>query len=71
MTDYETGKKLYRDWAERVCGLGGTISAEHGVGKLKTALLAVMVGDAGIAQMRALKRVFDPTGALGRGNLFE
>jgi D-lactate dehydrogenase (cytochrome) len=71
MADYETGKALYREWAGRVCGLKGTISAEHGVGKLKTALLAVMVGDAGIAQMRAVKRVFDPTGALGKGNLFE
>ncbi len=70
LADYETGKKLYQHWAERVCGLGGTISAEHGVGKLKTALLAVMYGETGIAQMRAVKQVFDPDRTLGRGNLF-
>ncbi len=68
--EYETGKKLYRAWAERVCGMGGTISAEHGVGKLKTELLAIMYGKEGIRQMREVKRVFDPEARLGRGNLF-
>jgi D-lactate dehydrogenase (cytochrome) len=70
MEDYEQGKRLYRAWAERVCALGGTISAEHGVGKLKTALLAVMLGESGIREMRDVKRVFDPAGLLCRGNLF-
>ncbi|MFO7535744.1 MAG: FAD-binding oxidoreductase [Kiritimatiellia bacterium] len=70
LAEYEAGKRLYRAWAERVCALGGTISAEHGVGKLKTALLETMYGAAGIAQMRAVKQVLDPEGALGPGNLF-
>jgi D-lactate dehydrogenase (cytochrome) len=70
LAEYEAGKRLYREWAGRVCALGGTISAEHGVGKLKTALLETMYGAAGIAQMRAVKQVLDPDGALGPGNLF-
>jgi FAD/FMN-containing dehydrogenase len=50
--------------------MGGTISAEHGVGKLKVALLCEMVGEEAIRQMRELKRLFDPGVILNRGNLF-
>ena len=49
---------------------GGSISAEHGIGKLKINLLRVMYGTDGVAEMRALKRVFDPSGRLNAGNLF-
>ena len=70
MRDYETGKQLYLDWAREVLRLGGTVSAEHGIGKLKTALLREMYGAEGIAQMQAVKRLFDPAGCLNRGNLF-
>jgi D-lactate dehydrogenase (cytochrome) len=70
LAEYEAGKALYQEWARKVCALGGTISAEHGVGKLKKALLAVMLGESGIAAMRAVKRVFDPAGLFGPGNLF-
>jgi len=69
--DYEAGKRLYRKWAEQVCAWGGTVSAEHGVGKLKTALLAVMAGPAGLAAMHEVKRLFDPDNRLGPGTLFE
>ena len=69
--EYEQGKALYLDWARRVIRLmGGTVSAEHGIGKLKVALLKEMYRDAGIRQMRAVKRAFDPEGRLNRGNLF-
>lgn len=70
MGDYARGKALYERWARKVCAMGGTISAEHGVGKLKTALLAAMYGEPGIAEMRAVRRLFDPGSILNRGNLF-
>ena len=69
--DYDAGRELYRRWADLVVGLGGTISAEHGVGKLKRELLALMYGEAGIRGMRDLKRCFDPAFLLGRGTMFE
>jgi D-lactate dehydrogenase (cytochrome) len=50
--------------------MGGSVSAEHGIGKLKTAMLEIMYGPEGIAQMRTLKRVFDPSMLLNRGTLF-
>lgn len=71
MEDYEAGRALYLDWARRVVALGGSVSAEHGIGKLKTAMLALMYGEDGVAQMRTLKRCFDPQGRLNRGNLFQ
>lgn len=70
LEEYNQGKALYLDWARRIIDMGGTISAEHGVGKLKVALLREMVGEVAIRQMRELKRLFDPGGILNRGNLF-
>lgn len=70
LRDYNVGKDLYMHWARRVVAMGGTISAEHGVGKFKVALLREMYGEAGIHQMRDVKRLFDPDGKLNRGNLF-
>ncbi len=69
--DYDAGRELYRGWADSVVRSGGTISAEHGVGKLKRELLAMMYGEAGIREMRDLKRCFDPGFLLGRGTMFE
>ena len=50
--------------------MGGTVSAEHGIGKLKRDLLLEMYGPAAIEEMKRLKRVFDPQFLLNRGNLF-
>jgi D-lactate dehydrogenase (cytochrome) len=70
LQDYNVGKDLYLSWARQVVGMGGTISAEHGVGKFKVALLREMYAEAGIQEMREVKRLFDPEGKLNRGNLF-
>lgn len=47
--------------------LGGTITGEHGVGLLKRARLAEMVGERELALMRGIKAVFDPLGILNPG----
>jgi D-lactate dehydrogenase (cytochrome) len=70
-SDYEAGRGLHRQWAGTVVGLGGTISAEHGVGKLKRELLELMYGALCIQQMRDLKRCFDPGFLLGRATMFD
>ena len=70
MDDYRRGKALYADWAQRVTAMGGAVSAEHGVGKLKASFLETMYGPAAIEEMRVLKRAFDPQFMLDPGNLF-
>ncbi len=70
MQEHARGKQLFVRWAGHVSHLGGAVSAEHGVGKLKAPFLAVMVGEEVLSQMRQLKQRFDPLCQLGRGNLF-
>lgn len=68
--EYQAGRELYLLFAREVVRMGGSPAAEHGIGKLKTAFLEILVGPDGLAQMRAVKRVFDPDVRLGPGTLF-
>lgn len=70
LDEYARGKTLYLELARRALALGGTVSGEHGIGKLKKPLLALMYGERGVAAMRAVKAVFDPGGRLNPGTLF-
>jgi D-lactate dehydrogenase (cytochrome) len=70
LADYQQGKEMYMAWAREAVRLGGSVSAEHGIGKLKAGFLEIMYGADGIAEMRALKKTFDPHGILNPGNLF-
>jgi D-lactate dehydrogenase (cytochrome) len=62
--------EIYRKFIHRAVEVGGTISAEHGIGKLKREYLRELYGEEHLREMAALKRAFDPAGILGRGNMF-
>ena len=64
-------RAIYVEFLKRAAALGGTISAEHGIGKLKREYLSLFYTKEQIREMAALKRAFDPAGVLGRGNIFE
>jgi len=70
LAQYEKGKELYLTWAGAAVEMGGTVSAEHGIGKLKKEMLQKMYGEKGLLQMRAVKHCFDPSDILNTGNLF-
>jgi FAD/FMN-containing dehydrogenase len=53
-----------------VLELGGSVSAEHGIGVAKVAWLVRDRGEATVAAMRAIKRAWDPAGILNPGVLF-
>jgi D-lactate dehydrogenase (cytochrome) len=63
-------REIYLRFIRRAVELGGTISAEHGIGKLKRDYLRLLYTEEHLRQMAALKRAFDPGGILGRGNIF-
>lgn len=50
--------------------LGGSVSAEHGVGTLKVPYLGYSKSDSEIDAMRAIKAIFDPDGILNPGKVF-
>jgi FAD/FMN-containing dehydrogenase len=52
-----------------VTRMGGSISAEHGIGRTKRALLANVSDPARIAMLRGLKTALDPAGTLNPGVL--
>lgn len=68
--EFERAKRLYLDFAAEAVRRGGTVSAEHGIGKLKHAFLRLMVGEGGLREMARVKRAFDPALILNRGNIF-
>ena len=49
---------------------GGTIAAEHGIGKIKKRFLPMQMRERQFAAMRALKHALDPAGVLAPGNLW-
>jgi len=67
----EKARHIYGRCIAQAIMLGGTVSAEHGIGKLKRKYLAAMMGERYLNEMAELKRAFDPNGILGRGNMFD
>lgn len=68
--EFETGKSIYHAICIAAINHGGTISAEHGVGKIKTDYLLEMYGRETISKMFEIKKTLDPNLILGRGNIF-
>jgi FAD/FMN-containing dehydrogenase len=54
---------------KRVLALGGTVAAEHGIGKIKRKWLPLQMNRLQIAMMTAVKRELDPLGILAPGNI--
>ncbi|MEM2142545.1 MAG: FAD-binding oxidoreductase [Candidatus Thorarchaeota archaeon] len=67
--EVKRGMDNYLLFAKKAVELGGTVAAEHGIGKLKRDFLRVMYGDKGIAEIQAVKSVLDPRWLLNRENM--
>jgi FAD/FMN-containing dehydrogenase len=65
----EWDEKLHEAIYEVVLRLGGSVSAEHGIGQLKTALLRQVKDPVALEMMRAIKTALDPQGILNPGKL--
>ncbi|MGE5679779.1 MAG: FAD-binding oxidoreductase [Bacillota bacterium] len=69
--EFALAKKIYMDICRKAVELNGTVSAEHGIGKLKKEYLMMMFGQENIKKMARLKNTFDPKHILGIGNIFD
>ena len=68
---YNRCKEIYLEIAKKAVELGGTVTAEHGIGKVKHHFLQAMLGDDGIEEMRKFKLSLDKENILGRNNMFK
>lgn len=67
----ELGKALMLQFAKHAVELGGTVGAEHGLGKRKRHLLQIQFSAQDIQAMKGVKSKLDPHWLLAPGNLFE
>lgn len=67
--EFIEAKQLYRHFVSKAIELGGTLSAEHGIGKLKSEYLSAMYSDQEIGEMVRVKKILDPFLVLNVGNL--
>ena len=59
--------RLMDEYYKMVIDLGGTITGEHGDGRLRGPYLAKMYGDEAYGLLEKVKRIFDPHGTLNPG----
>jgi FAD/FMN-containing dehydrogenase len=69
--EFDAGVRLFEEFAQKAVEMGGTVAAEHGLGKRKRGYLKYQYTPEQIEAMMAVKRRLDPDWLLGRGNLFE
>jgi D-lactate dehydrogenase (cytochrome) len=62
-------RSLTQTFAKNVCSMGGSVSGEHGIGKLKREALEIMLGKQAVDQIREIKRLLDPKFILNPGNM--
>ncbi len=67
--EYEKATEAFDLILDKSLEFGGTISGEHGIGKIKKKHFHKMYKDE-LAYFRQIKQIFDPNGILSPGNLF-
>lgn len=67
----DRGEELMYEFAQYVVSLGGTVAAEHGIGKTKKNLLRLMYSPREIDAMKEAKRKLDPQWLLGQDTVFD
>ena len=68
--EFKRGKEAYLTLIGQAIRFGGTVSAEHGIGKIKHSFIEKMLGENGMKEMARIKRALDPACILNRGNIF-
>lgn len=69
MEEFRLGEEIYEKFATKAVEYAGSISAEHGIGKIKRKYLKIMYGQQELDEMRQLKKTLDPSLILNCGNI--
>ncbi len=69
-TDFENSLLIYDKIISKTLELKGSVSAEHGIGKIKKQYFELMMGIEKIEDMIRIKKIFDVRMICGMGNLF-
>lgn len=67
--ELSTIEKVVEQTLQQVLSLGGTVAAEHGIGKIKRRWLPLQMNALQIAMMTAVKKELDPLQLLAPGNI--
>jgi D-lactate dehydrogenase (cytochrome) len=68
--ELKRSEDIYIELMKKGISLGGTISAEHGIGKIRCKYLELMYGKLGVLEMARIKKALDPNCILGLDNIF-
>jgi D-lactate dehydrogenase (cytochrome) len=68
--EYVKAKDICLTFIKKGVSLGGTVSAEHGIGKTRREYLVEMYGKQGVLEMARIKKALDPNWILGLDNIF-
>ncbi|ALG14273.1 FAD-binding oxidoreductase [Kibdelosporangium phytohabitans] len=68
--EFARARKAFDDILEVGLGLGGTVTGEHGVGKIKKDWLEREIGPVGMRVHRAVKAALDPGNLFNPGSMF-
>ena len=62
-------ERVVEETLRTVIAMGGTVAAEHGIGKIKRKWVGLQLSELQLGAMRAMKRELDPQGILAPGNV--
>ncbi|MBW4715627.1 FAD-binding oxidoreductase [Saccharothrix obliqua] len=68
--EFDRARRAFDEILALGLALGGTITGEHGVGKIKREWLAKEIGPVGLRVHREIKHALDPTGLFNPGSMF-
>lgn len=68
--EHERSRGICLKFIRKGVSLGGTVSAEHGIGKTRREYLKEMYGTKGVLEMARVKKALDPNWILGLDNIF-
>jgi D-lactate dehydrogenase (cytochrome) len=67
--EMQSFQRIYLSIAKKICLMGGSVSGEHGIGKLKHEALKLMIGDRALENIMLVKQILDPNSILNIGNM--